>query len=398
MNQVHAPSHCAPTGLKRELFAPSHDEFRAVVRQFVAAEVVPNIDLWDEQGYISRDFYLKAGEVGLLGLAFDEEYGGLGLDDFRFSVLINEELARVGGIGVSMGVCGLNDLVGPYLTSLGTDDQKRRWLPSLADGSATMALALTEPGAGSDLGQVQSRALPVDGGYLLNGSKTFISNGITANRFIVLARTDPDAGRRGLSLLVVDADSPGFARGKPIKKVGLLSQDTAELFFDDVFVPADRVLGEPGTAWTALMGNLAVERMSVAVTSMAAAEGVFTETLDHVSSRRAFGQTIGSMQHNMFGLASLATELRTNRVFLDHGIMRVVRGELTPPEAAMAKFAATELQQRVTYRCQQLYGGYGYMREYPVARAFVDGRASTIYAGSSEIMLEIVGRDLGLKS
>ncbi|MEU3885745.1 acyl-CoA dehydrogenase family protein [Streptomyces sp. NPDC029041] len=384
--------------MKRELFDSSHDEFREVVRQFVAAEVVPNLELWDEQGFVSREFYLKAAEVGLLGLAFEPEHGGLGLDDFRFSVLINEELARVGGIGVSMGVCGLNDLVGPYLTSLGTAEQKLRWLPGLADGSSTMALALSEPGAGSDLGQVQCRAVPVDGGYLLSGSKTFISNGITANRFLVLTRTDPDAGRRGLSLLVVDANSAGFARGNPIKKIGLSSQDTAELFFNDVFVPADCVLGEPGTAWTALMGNLAVERMSVAVTALAAAEGVFTETLDYVSVRRAFGQTIGSMQYNMFGLASLATELRTSRVFLDHSIMRVVQGELSPAEAAMAKFAATELQQRVAYRCQQLYGGYGYMREYPVARAFVDGRASTIYAGTSEIMMEIVGRDLGLKS
>lgn len=398
MTSAPVVSSCAPDSIPRALFDESHDDFRVTVRKFVEAEVVPYQSDWDDQGSIPREFYRKAGGVGLLGFGFDEVNGGLGIDDFRYSVVINEELSRVGAIGASMGVCGLNDLVGPYLSDLGDEEQLHRWQPNLADGSSTMALALSEPAAGSDLSGILSTAAPTDGGFLLNGSKTFISNGITADHFIVLARTDPLAGRRGLSLLVVDANSAGFARGSAIKKIGLLSQDTAELFFDDVFVPRENLLGHENGAWTAMMRNLGVERMSVAVTALAATEGVLTQTLDYVKGRKAFGQSIGSLQYNMFTLAGIATEVRAARVFIDHSIARLVEGQLSPAEAAMAKLAATELQQRVLYRCQQMFGGYGYMREYPVARAFVDARASTIYAGSSEIMREIIGRDLGLKS
>ncbi|MEV6547298.1 acyl-CoA dehydrogenase family protein [Streptomyces sp. NPDC051597] len=378
--------------MKRQIFTAEHDAFRETVRTFLAKEVLPHYEQWEKDGIVSREAWLAAGRQGLLGLAVDEEYGGGGTADFRYSAVLAEEFTRAGTSGLAIGLH--NDIIGPYLTGLATEDQKRRWLPGFCDGSLITAIAMTEPGAGSDLQGIATRAEDRGAYWLLNGSKTFISNGILADLVIVVARTTPEGGAHGLSLLVVERGMEGFERGRNLDKIGQKSQDTAELFFTDVRVPKENLLGELNGAFVHLMTNLAQERMAIAVAGIAAAEHLLEITTQYVKEREAFGRPLATKQHIRFEIAELATECAVTRAFLDRCIEDHSNGELDAVHASMAKWWATELQKRTADRCLQLHGGYGYMSEYRVARAFTDGRVQTIYGGTTEIMKEIIGRSL----
>jgi alkylation response protein AidB-like acyl-CoA dehydrogenase len=378
--------------MKRRLFTAEHDAFRETVRTFLAKEVLPHYEQWERDGIVSREVWKAAGRQGLLGIAVPEEYGGGGNDDFRYAAVLAEEFAKAGAAGLAIGLH--NDVIGPYLTSLATDEQKRRWLPGFCTGEIVTAIAMTEPGAGSDLQGIRTIAEDRGDHWLLNGSKTFISNGILADLVIVVARTTPEGGARGLSLLVVERGMEGFERGRNLDKIGQKAQDTAELFFHDVKVPKENLLGEVNGAFIHLMTNLAQERMTIAVSAMAAAEHVLQITLDHVKEREAFGRPLSRLQHIRFEIAEMATECAVTRTFIDRCIVDHGSGELDAAHASMAKWWATELQKRVADRCLQLHGGYGYMTEYPVAKAFTDGRIQTIYGGTTEIMKEIIGRSL----
>ncbi|QIZ34475.1 acyl-CoA dehydrogenase family protein [Saccharopolyspora sp. ASAGF58] len=391
--------------MRRELFEPEHEAFRETVRTFVNKELVPHIEEWEAAGVVSREAWLAAGSQGLLGFAVDEQYGGGGVDDFRFNVVFDEELVNAGISG--FGSLLHNDIIAPYLMALADEEQKQRWLPGFCRGEIITAIAMTEPGAGSDLQGIRTTAVRDVGGtsrsseaasggdFILNGQKTFISNGILADLVIVVARTDPDAGHQGISLLVVERGMPGFERGRNLDKIGLKSQDTAELFFNDVRVPARNLLGEEGQGFIYLMQNLPQERLSIAVASAATAEKVLSITKDYCRDRTAFARPIGKFQHIRFELAEMATEVEIGRVFTDRCIMDHVRGELDVEHAAMAKWWLSELNKRVVDRCLQLHGGYGYMTEYPVAKAYLDSRSQTIYGGTTEIMKEIIGRSMG---
>ena len=343
---------------------------------------------------VSRDAWLAAGKQGLLGMAVDEEHGGGGVDDFRFNVVFDEELVNAGISG--FGVPVHNDINIPYLTRLATEEQKRRWLPGFCSGEIITAIAMTEPGTGSDLQNIRTTAIREGDEYVLNGSKTFISNGINADLVIVAAKTDPDAGAQGVSLLVVERGMAGFERGRNLEKIGQKSQDTAELFFNDVRVPAANLLGEQGQGFIYLMQNLPQERLSIAVAAVAAAERILEDTKQYCRERTAFGRPIGKFQNTRFELAEMATEVQIGRVFADRCVQLHLTGELSVEHAAMAKWWLTELNKRVVDRCLQLYGGYGYMMEYPIAKAFLDSRVQTIYGGTTEIMKEIVGRSLDI--
>ena len=379
----------------RTIFEPSHELFRESFRAFLAKEVLPCYSQWEQDGIVDRAIWIKAGQQGFLGLGVPEEYGGAGTDDFRYNVIIAEELARqtLSGLVFTMQ----NDVALPYFLHLATEEQKRRWLPGIVSGEKITAIAMTEPQAGSDLAGIRTRAVRSAAGdeYILNGAKTFISNGQLADLVIVVARTGEDR-HRGLSLIVVEGDTPGFTRGRRLDKIGMHSQDTSELFFDDARVPAANLLGEENRGFYALVRNLAQERLSAAVGAVAGAESMLTDTLEYVKGRVAFGQPIGRFQNTRFVLAELFTEARVARVFIDHCITEHLSGRLSDDEAAMAKWWTTELQNRVMDRCLQLHGGYGYMNEYRVARAWRDSRVLTIAAGSTEIMKEIIGRSLGL--
>ena len=377
--------------MDRTIFTADHLAFAELVRAFIDKEITPHHERWEADGIVDRGVWRAAGAAGLLGFFVDERYGGAGVTDRRFHAVLTEELARAGASGPAFGLH--NDIVGPYLTDLTTEEQKQRWLPGFCSGEIVTAIAMSEPGAGSDLQGITTTAVRDGDDWVLNGQKTFISNGILADLVIVVARTDPGAGRRGISLLVVERGMPGFERGRNLDKLGQKAQDTAELFFADVRVPAANLLGTEGEGFAHLMRNLPLERLSIAVAALAGAETVFAQTLDYCRQRQAFGRPIGSFQHNRFVLAELATELRLGRVFVDQCL---VAPDLTAETAAMAKWWCTELQQRVVDRCLQLHGGYGYMREYPVARAYLDARVQTIYGGTTEIMKEVIGRSLGL--
>jgi alkylation response protein AidB-like acyl-CoA dehydrogenase len=380
--------------MKRDIFTDEHEAFRDMVREFIAREVAPGHEQWERDGMVSREVWLAAGRAGLLGIDIDEKYGGGGNPDFRYYAIMDEEFARAGTTGPGFFVH--NDMIGRYLDTLCTDDQRQRWLPGYCSGELITAIAMTEPGTGSDLQGIKTTAVASDGGYVLNGSKTFISNGQLCDLVIVVARTDPAAGSRGISLLVVEADMPGFARGRNLDKMGMHAQDTSELFFSDVFVPRSNVLGELGGGFVALMRNLPRERTTIGVMALAAAEQAFEDTVAYCKQRQAFGHSIGSFQHTRFVLAEIATELEVARAFTDKAIMAHVSGDLSPQEAAMVKYWNTDLCNRVCDRCVQLHGGYGYMREYPVARAWADTRAQAIFGGTNEIMKEIIGRSLDL--
>ncbi|MDT0380021.1 acyl-CoA dehydrogenase family protein [Streptomyces sp. DSM 42041] len=378
--------------MQRQIFTPDHEAFRQTVRTFLAKEVEPHYAQWERDGIVSREAWLAAGRQGLLGLAVPEEYGGGGEPDFRYAAVLAEEFARAGAPGLAIGLH--NDVIGPYLTSLATDEQKRRWLPGFCTGERITAVAMTEPGAGSDLQGIRTTAEDRGDHWLLNGAKTFISNGILADLVVVVARTTPEGGAKGLSLLVVERGAPGFARGRNLDKVGQKSQDTAELFFDDVRVPKENLLGELHGAFVHLMTNLAQERLTIAVSAAAAAEHVLDLTTAYVKERQAFGRPLAKLQHVRFQIAEMATECAVTRAFVDRCIADHAAGTLDAAHASMAKYWATELQVRVTDRCLQLHGGYGYMNEQPVARAYTDARVQTIYGGTTEIMKEIIGRSL----
>ncbi|MGW0857238.1 acyl-CoA dehydrogenase family protein [Streptomyces sp. NPDC002690] len=378
--------------MKRQIFAAEHDAFRETVRTFLAKEVLPHYEQWERDGIVSREAWRAAGRQGLLGLAVPEEFGGGGNDDFRYSAVLAEEFTRAGVSGLALGLH--NDIVGPYLTGLSTPEQKRRWLPGFCSGEIITAIAMTEPGAGSDLQGIRTTAEDRGDHWLLNGSKTFISNGILADLVVVVARTSPEGGAKGLSLLVVERGAAGFERGRNLEKIGQKSQDTAELFFHDVRVPKENLLGELDGGFLHLMTNLAQERMGIAVAGIAAAEHLLEITTRYVKEREAFGRPLAKLQHVRFEIAEMATECAVTRTFLDRCVVEHSEGTLDAVHASMAKWWATELQKRVADRCLQLHGGYGYMAEFPVARAFTDGRIQTIYGGTTEIMKEIIGRSL----
>ncbi|QNN51490.1 acyl-CoA dehydrogenase family protein [Nocardioides mesophilus] len=378
----------------RLLLEPEHESFRQTVRSFVEKEIAPHHAQWERDGIVPRELWTKAGALGLLCFDVPEEYGGAGVRDFRYHMVMAEELARGGATGPGFPVH--TDIIVPYLTSLGTEEQKQRWLPGCVSGETITAIAMTEPGAGSDLQGIRTTAVDKGDHYVLNGSKTFISNGINADLVIVVARTDPEAGHKGISLLVVERGMPGFERGRNLDKIGLKAQDTAELFFDDVEVPKANLLGAEGSGFISLMMNLPQERLSIATIAAAACEQVLAMCLDYAKEREAFGRPIGAFQHNRFLVAEMATETHIARVFVDDCVRRHNEGTLDTSLAAMAKWWTTELQAKLVDRAVQLHGGYGYMSEYPVARAFVDSRIQTIYGGTTEIQKEIIGRSLGL--
>ncbi|KRF18915.1 acyl-CoA dehydrogenase [Nocardioides sp. Soil797] len=380
--------------MTREIFETEHEDFRKTCRTFFEKEVVPHHDQWEKDGIVPRELWLKAGEAGLLCFDVDEAYGGAGVKDFRYNVVLSEEQSRAGTSGPGFSVH--TDIIVPYLSSLGTDEQKQRWLPGCVSGEIISAIAMTEPGAGSDLQGIRTTAVDKGDHYVLNGSKTFISNGINADIVIVVARTDPDAGHQGISLLVVERDMPGFERGRNLDKIGLHAQDTAELSFTDVEVPKANLLGEEGSGFISLMMNLQQERLIIGAQAAAVCDLMVELCLDYAKTREAFGKPIGKFQHNRFLVAEMATEARITRVFLDDCITKHNAGGLDATTASMAKYWATELQNKLVNQALQLHGGYGYMMEYPVAKAYLDSRISTIYGGTTEIQKEIIGRSLGL--
>ena len=378
---------------KPSIYTQEHEDFRATVREFLEREVVPHHDQWEKDGQVSREVWTKAGAQGLLCFDVDEEYGGAGVKDFRYNMVVAEEISRVGASGLGFPVH--TDVIVPYISSLGTDEQKRRWLPGVVSGELISAIAMTEPGAGSDLQGIRTSAVDKGDHYVLNGSKTFISNGIMSDLVIVVARTNPEAGHQGISLLVVERGMDGFERGRNLEKVGLKAQDTSELFFDNVHVPKENLLGEEGSGFISLMTNLPQERVSIAAIAVAACEHVLQLCLDYAKEREAFGRPIGKFQHNRFLLAEMATEVHIARVFVNDCVLKLNAGEVDTALASMAKWWTTELQKKTVDQAVQLFGGYGYMMEYPVARAFVDSRIQTIYGGTTEVQKEIIGRMLG---
>jgi alkylation response protein AidB-like acyl-CoA dehydrogenase len=376
------------------LYETEHEDFRTTARAFFEREVLPHHEDWEREGIVPRELWRKAGEAGLLCFDVPEEYGGPGIDDFRFQVVLSEEQARSGANGPGFSVH--TDIIVPYLTTLGTPEQKQRWLPGCVSGETITAIAMTEPGAGSDLQGVRTSAVDEGDHYLVNGSKTFISNGINADLVVVVARTDPEAGHQGISLLVLERGMEGFERGRNLAKIGLHAQDTAELSFTDVRVPKENLLGEAGQGFVYLMQNLPQERLIIAAQAVAACERVLELCLDYAQTREAFGKPIGKFQHNRFLIAEMATETSVARAFLDQCLRKHLDGELTAVDAAMAKWWCTELQNKLVNQGVQLHGGYGYMLEYPIARAYLDSRISTIYGGTTEIQKEIIGRSLGV--
>lgn len=382
--------------MSRAIFEADHELFRESVREFVEREVTPHVPEWEAEGKIDKSMFRKAGEAGLLGMAVDEKYGGGGTDDFRFNAVIVEELVRGDALGSGMAITLHNDVVTPYFSGLGDEQQKERWLPGIANGELMTAIAMTEPGAGSDLAGIKTTAVRVGDHYLVNGSKTFITNGINSDLIVTAVKTDPTQKHSGMSLIVVEAGMDGFKRGRNLDKIGLHAQDTAELFFDDVAVPTRNLLGQEGKGFLHLVHNLPQERLSLAVGSIAHAQVAFDWTLKYVKEREAFGRAIGSFQTVKHSLAEMRTELDIAQTYVDSQILALIRGELTAAEAAKAKWWVTELEKRVVDRCLQLFGGWGYMEEYPIARAYRDARVQTIYGGTTEIMKEIVARSLGL--
>ncbi|MFZ2526081.1 MAG: acyl-CoA dehydrogenase family protein [Rhodococcus sp. (in: high G+C Gram-positive bacteria)] len=380
--------------MERTLFEPEHNLFRESYRKFLEQEVAPFHDQWEKDKIVDREVWKKAGAQGFLGMAVPEEYGGGGVDDFRYNVVLTEETTR--GLYSGVGFMLHNDVVAPYLLNLANEEQKQRWLPGFCSGEIITAIAMTEPGTGSDLQGITTRAVPDGDDWILNGSKTFITNGINADLVIVVACTDPEKGAQGFSLLVVERGMAGFERGRNLDKIGLDAQDTAELSFDNVRVPGTNLLGEAGLGFVYLMQNLPQERLSIAVVAAAAMEQVLADTLQYCRDRKAFGKPIGQFQNSRFELAELATETQIARLFVDKCVEQLNAGTLTVPEAAMVKYWTTDKQVELIDRCLQLHGGYGYMREYPVAKAYLDARVQKIYGGTNEIMKEVIGRSLNI--
>jgi alkylation response protein AidB-like acyl-CoA dehydrogenase len=380
--------------MRRLVFEAEHEQLRQTARQFLEREVAPHAERWERERIVDRSAYVAAAKYGLIGFNMPEEYGGGGSDDFRFNAVINEEFAKWGNVVPALSL--QNDVVGPYFSTLANDEQKKRWLPGIISGETIVAIAMTEPGAGSDLAGIRTSAVRDGDDWILNGSKTFISSGINCDLIVVVTRTDPAAGHKGFTLLVVDRDMDGFTRGRKLDKMGLPSQDTSELHFENVRVPSANVLGQEGRGFYHLMHNLPSERLSIAISAVAGARETWRQTLRYVKDRKAFGQPIGSFQHNRFVMAELDTELEIAEQYIDRCLTAVLDNELTAVEAAKAKWWCTELAKKVVDACVQLHGGYGYMNEYRVARDYVDTRIMTILGGTTEIMKDLIGRDLGL--
>ncbi|MDJ0105722.1 acyl-CoA dehydrogenase family protein [Rhodococcus erythropolis] len=380
--------------MRRTLFTADHEAYRETVREFIAREITPHYDSWEEARLVDRSAWLAAGKMGIVGLAVPEQYGGSGELDYRYRYVVAEEIARTGTTSFGAGLGLQDDIVIPYIADLGTDEQKARWLPGMAAGELICAIAMTEPGTGSDLQGIKTSAVR-DGDYwILNGQKTFITSGIHADIVIVAARTDLKAGSRGFSLLVVERGMDGFTRGRKLHKVGLAGQDTAELSFDNVRVPVGNLLGEEGGGLIHLMERLPRERLSIAASAISSARAAYEWTKDYAFDRTAFGKPIGDFQNTRFALAEMLTEIDVTQAYVDNAVLAINDDQLSAVEAAQAKWWASELQKRVVDRCVQLHGGYGYMMEYPIARAYVDSRIQTIYGGTTEIMKEIIGRDI----
>ncbi|HVU86596.1 MAG TPA: acyl-CoA dehydrogenase family protein [Pirellulales bacterium] len=381
--------------MNRNIFEQQHALFRDSFRRFVAEDIVPHHEQWEQDGEVSRDVWKKAGEYGFLCMAVPEEYGGVGTNDFRFNAIVTEELARVGATGPGFPLH--TDIVLPYLLRLGTEEQKKRWFPPMVQGDCIWAIAMTEPNTGSDLAAIQTTAAPNGDGYIVNGSKTFITNGIMNDAVIVAVKTAPkeQGSHEGLSLVVIERGMPGYERGRRLNKMGMHAQDTAELFFNDVHVPRENLLGQEGHGFYYLMENLAQERLILAVGAVASAEAAFEWTTRYCMERKAFGRPIGTFQNSRFKLAEMKTEIEIARVFVDRCLTEHNAGNISPVEACMAKWWTTDVQKRVVDQCLQLHGGYGYMLEYPIAKAYIDSRAATIFAGTNEIMKEVIGRSLG---
>ncbi|HEU4363629.1 MAG TPA: acyl-CoA dehydrogenase family protein [Mycobacterium sp.] len=377
------------------IYTDEHHQFRELVRGFVQRTVLPAHETWERASCWDRAMFTEAGKLGLLGFPVPVEFGGAGVHDYRYHAIVLDELQRAGAAAEAITFSLQNDVVLPYLTDLTTPEQQQRWLPGVVTGETVLGIAMTEPGTGSDLAGIRTTAQRDGDAYVVNGAKTFISNGQTGDLFVVAVRTGPDR-HKGLSLLVVDANTPGFHRGTNLEKIGLHAQDTSELAFTDMRVPVDNLLGQEGQGFYQLMANLPQERLSLGVGAVAATEAMLTQTLDYVRQRHAFGAPIAGFQNTQFVLAEVATELDVARTYLDDCIAEHLDGKLTAARAAKLKWWTTDLQFRTADRCLQLHGGYGYMREYPISRAFVDARIQTIYGGTNEIMKTIIAKELGI--
>jgi alkylation response protein AidB-like acyl-CoA dehydrogenase len=385
--------------MRRNLYGDLHEDFRASFRTFLEREVIGEqgrYGEWERAGLVPREVFERAGAGGFLGMAVAEEHGGAGAEDFRLNLVIGEETQRAAVGGFGLGITLHNDICLPYFLSYCDAGQRGRWLSGIATGELITAIAMTEPGIGSDLAAMATTARREGDHYVVNGAKTFITNGINADLVITAVKTDPSERHRGISLLILERGMEGFERGRNLEKIGQHSQDTAELSFADVHVPVENLLGEEGKGFFYLVSNLPQERLSIAASAVAAAEAALGWTLEYVLERKAFGQSIGSFQSSRFTLAELRSEIEIARVYIDRCAEALNAGELTPEDAAMAKWWCTDLQGRVVDRCLQLFGGYGYMLEYPIARAFADARVTRIYGGANEIMKEIIGRSMGL--
>ncbi|MEV0732933.1 acyl-CoA dehydrogenase family protein [Polymorphospora sp. NPDC050346] len=380
--------------MSRGFYEADHEDFRALARRFVSRDVAPHLDRWERDRLVDRRVWHAAAELGLLGLRTPERYGGGGATDYRFRCVLTDELARVGAAAFASGLAINEDIVAGYLIALGTEEQKRRWLPGMAAGEVVTSIAMSEPGAGSDLRGIATTANRRGDQWVINGSKTFITNGSSSDVVLVAARTGEREGRPTFSLILVPTDTPGFTRGPKLRKLGLHAQDTAELYFDEVAVPGENLVGEEGRGFHHLTRQLPLERLSIAWRGLAGAEAALAWTVDYTRTRKAFGQRIIDFQHTRFRLAELVTEVDVTRAYLESLVRELNEGRLDATTAAKAKWWATELQQRVVTACLQMHGGYGYMEEYPIARAFADGRVQTIVGGTTEIMKEIIGREL----
>ncbi len=381
--------------MHRDHFTDDQEMFRSAFRSFVDREMVPNAERWSADGIIDRSVWTEAGRHGFLAFDVPEAYGGAGAADFRFNQVVIEELCDADVLAAGLGFTLHNDVTLPYFMKYATDEQKARWLPGIADGSLITAVAMTEPGLGSDLASMATTAVRDGDVFVMNGSKTFITNGILSDLVIVAARTNPEERHKGLSLLVIERGMEGFTRGRNLDKIGMHAQDTAELFFTDVRVPVANVLGDIDRGFAHLVDNLPQERLGISVAAVSHARAALKWTIAYCRERTAFGQPIGSFQNSKFRLAEMTTELELGQTFVDACVMALNAGSLTAERAAMAKWWCTEMQKRTIDTCLQLHGGYGYMNEYPIARAYQDARVTTIYGGTTEIMKEVIGRSLG---
>jgi alkylation response protein AidB-like acyl-CoA dehydrogenase len=381
--------------MDRTIFDNEHKMFRDSFRKFVQQEIAPHHAKWEEEGIVPRELWTKAGQYGFLGMDVPEQYGGGGIKDFRYNTIVTEELVKVGASGVGFGLH--SDIVIPYILTYGTEEQKQRWLPKMISGEMITAIAMSEPGAGSDLQGVRTTAVrdTSNGHYIVNGSKTFITNGINSDFVLAVCKTDPEQGHKGISLIAIERGMEGFTRGRNLEKIGLKAQDTAELFFSNVQVPCENLLGDEGMGFYYLMMQLPQERLAIAVGAIAACQHMLDMTINYCKEREAFGRPIGKFQNSRFKLAEMKTETTIGQVFIDRCIMELNENNLTAEQAAMAKWWTTDLQNRVADQCLQLHGGYGYMLEYPISKAWMDSRVQSIYGGTNEIMKEIIGRAMG---